>query len=107
MGLFTRTVSESTTAVKSLQDAFLALEGRVALLEKIVGRVADDLGDLEKRHLKLRGVVYAHKLHKPPAEEVEDDDKPKLRDNMTRDELRKSLVESGRWVPGRPAKHES
>lgn len=105
MGFFTRTVAEPTTTLKALQalqDSVLALEGRMATVEKLLGRMADDLTDLEKRHLSLRGKVYAGKLHKQ-----DDDEKPaKPSEHMSRDELRRSLITGGRWMPGKPPVHD-
>lgn len=89
-------------ALQSLQDHVQALDGRLATVEKLLGRMADDLGDLEKRHISLRGKVYASKLHKNGA----DDEPNKPTDTMTRDELRKSLITGGRWMPGKPPRHE-
>lgn len=104
MGFFRRTVAVSETQLKalvSLQDHVQALDGRLATVEKLLGRMADDLGDLEKRHLSLRGKVYASKLHK----NSDDEELSKPSATSTRDELRKALITGGRWMPGKPTRH--
>lgn len=76
------------------------LVARIETIEKLLQKVADELAELQDRHARLRGKVYAHKMHKP------DEETPQRVDQMTRDELRRSLTKSGRFVPGRPVSHE-
>lgn len=80
-----------------------ALATRVETLEKATKVLMDDLSTLEDKHVRLRGKVYAHKLHRPDDDDAET---PKPVDKMTRDELRRHLLASGRFMPGRPAKHD-
>lgn len=83
--------------------AVVRLEERVATLEKLLQKHADAIAELEDKHGRLRGKVYAHKMHKPPEEEG---DAPRSVDQMTRDELRRSLTQSGRFIPGRAVSHD-
>ena len=74
---------------------------RLETIERLVQKLADELADLQDKHTRLRGKVYAHKMHKPDVEET-----PRPVDQLTRDELRRSLTLSGRIMPGRPVKHD-
>lgn len=69
-------------------------------LVKMVQQLSDSLTELEDKHERLRGKVYAHKMHKqnPP-------DEPESPRPVTRDELKRSLARSGRFFPGRPPVH--
>lgn len=64
-------------------------------------KVKEDIEELQTKLQKLRGVVYAAKRY--AAAEEEEEPTPR---QMTRDELKRSLVTSGRFVPGKPAKHD-
>lgn len=75
-----------------------ALEERIKRLERQQDELNQDIKDLGEKHLKLRGKIYALKMHKPEAEEV-----PRT---LTRDDLRRSLVANGRFTPGKPVKHD-
>lgn len=79
------------------------IDERFATIEKLLQKHAEALAELDDKHVRLRGKVYAHKLHKPEG----DDEKvlPTV-DQMTRDELRRSLTQSGRFIPGRPVSHD-
>lgn len=77
---------------------------RLDRLEKAVARVLDDLGELEDKHERLRGKVYAHKLHKP-TEEAQDSRSESDPAKMSRAELKAWATRSGRITPGRPAHH--
>lgn len=93
---------------KALDDAALALVDRVAALEKVTRRLCDDVEELDQRYTKLRGLVYAKKLHKAPAEEepaVDEPSQQKSIEQMTRAELKAHLTRSGRFLPGQPPKH--
>lgn len=80
-----------------------ALEKRTESLEKACKALLDDLAELEEKHVRLRGKVYAHKMHRA---EDEDAQTPKPAEKMSRDELRRHLLHSGRFMPGRPARHD-
>lgn len=82
------------------QKELASIVARLETVEKLLQMQAEALTELQDKHVRLRGKVYAHKMHRP------DDDTPKNVEQMTRDELRRSLTSSGRFVPGRPAKHE-
>lgn len=82
--------------VKVIED-FAQLDERMRRNEKQMDELRQDLRDLGEKHLKLRGKIYALKLHKPDLEDV-----PTA---LTRDDLRKQLAQSGRFVPGKPVSH--
>lgn len=75
------------------------LEEAIPLLTKHIAQLQDDLADLEDKHIRLRGRVYATGMHK------QDDDSPEptapARKRLSRDELRKL---SG-FRPGTPMEH--
>lgn len=70
----------------------------VALIQRDIQDLREAIESLHAKHLKLRGTVYAHKMHKADL-----GDSPRT---MTKDDLRRSLVKKGRFVPGRPAVHD-
>lgn len=66
---------------------------------------------LEDQYRRLRGYVYVKKglvgpADAPPPGEVGGAATPAPPRPMSRDELRRSLVASGRFIPGQPPKHE-
>lgn len=73
--------------------------------------LSERLETLEDKHSRLRGVVYGRKLHKEPAAEPAEE--PQERRSapqtdtarMTREELKRHLARSGRFIPGKPAIH--
>lgn len=88
----------------SQAKAVRRLEEIVATHAKVLQTQADALAELQDKHVRLRGKVYAHKLHKPEEETTPSEGKPV--DQMTREELRRSLVRSGRFMPGKPVSHD-
>lgn len=76
------------------------LNERMHRAERLIDELRLDLGDLAEKHLKLRGKIYALKMHKPEEAAA---DVPRA---MTRDELRRSLATSGRFIPGKAPKHD-
>lgn len=77
-----------------------SLEHEVESLRRNLRDLTESLENLADKHIRLRGRVYASKLHKPEEEETT----PKA---MTRAELKASLARTGRFVPGRAAIHQS
>lgn len=58
--------------------------------------------ELDDKYTRMRGLIYARKLHKsePEAGEQTTEAKP-----MSRDELRRQLTATGRFIPGKPPVH--
>lgn len=83
---------------KSQSKRITRLEDAIGVLTKHVTALQDDLADLEDKHVRLRGRVYATGAHKEP----EEDKARAPRARMSRDELRKL---SG-FTPGQPMRHE-
>jgi len=88
MGIFSRKPDRATR--HAIED-----------LQRDVRRLNEDLESLRTQHLKLRGTVYAAKRYA----KVEEEEDPKPA-QLTRDELKRSLVQSGTFIPGRPAVHK-
>lgn len=70
---------------------------RVGELNRHLAQLREDVDTLASRHERLRGRVYGAGLHKPP--EAETPAAP------SRDELKRRLVSTGRFVPGKPPIH--
>lgn len=87
------------------------LEAHAATIGKSLQSAMELLEELEDKHQRLRGVVYGRKLHKEPlAEGTEEPQErpsaaPKETSRMTREELKRHLALSGRFIPGRPPIH--
>lgn len=73
-----------------------ALEDAIRRHEKLITALEELLADLQDKHIRLRGRVYATGLHKQPEDESE---QPRALD---RDALRRR---SG-FVPGQPMRHK-
>jgi len=79
------------------------------------GRLAGEVEKLKAGHNSLRGFVYS-KLRKVVQEEEDDGGESAapaahtngsaLPPNLSRAELRRKLTETGRFIPGRPPRHE-
>jgi len=88
---------------ESLKPRVTQLEDDQAALMRRVRDLQDLIEELDSAHRRLRGVIYARKLHKPPADET-----PVPSANpatMTREELKRHLTLSNRFTPGRPPVH--
>lgn len=83
---------------KRFSQRVTRLEEAIGVLTKHITQLQEDLADLEDKHVRLRGKVYATGAHKEP--EAESARRPRAQ--MSRDELRKL---SG-FVPGTPMRHE-
>ena len=102
-------VAALETRVKALEVASANVGDRLDALEKGLTNMADEFAVLEHKHIRLRGRVYAYKLHKPDPEDDENtagDPPARTRGEISRDELRRRIYDSGRWSPGKPAKHD-
>lgn len=85
-----------------LRDDVKALTDRLDKLERVIPRLLEDFETLDVKHEKLKSAVYRYKLHKPEEETPEE----KPLDKMSRQELRAHLFHSGRFMPGKPVKHD-
>lgn len=85
---------------KSVTKRLERLEEAIPLLTKHIAQLQDDLADLEDKHVRLRGRVYATGMHKQDDESPESTAPPRKR--LSRDDLRKL---SG-FTPGRPMEHK-
>ena len=81
------------------------VEEKLAELKRRLGALEDALEDLHAKHARLRGTVYAYRLHKPEGEEDAPRERPKKPREMSREELKRTLFHSGRFQPGKPAVH--
>lgn len=84
---------------RSTQDD--AARDAIADLQLQVRRLKADVETLQEQHLKLRGTVYAAKRYAKA--EAEEDARDTSR--MSREELKRHLVGSGVFVPGKPTVH--
>lgn len=93
--LFRRKIDERQLAslARSVQDA----EETLRTVLKRVAAAEEALDELSAAHLRLRGRVYAVGLHKGGVEE-----KPA---EMSREELRRHVTQTGRFTPGKPPIH--
>lgn len=82
------------------------LADQIKLLRRVKD-LSDDLEKLQDQFTRLRGLVYARKLHKPGAMVEQEGDQAPANPtaNMSRDELRRHLGLTGRFVPGKPPVH--
>lgn len=96
-------------------DSLRALNQRLDLLAEQQMILEDRQLRLDEQYRSLRGYVYAKKGLVGPAGEPPPGDRvlpggeqaPTQRPaQMTRDELRRSLVTSGRFIPGHAPKHQ-
>lgn len=80
---------------------------RLEAVEKALKRLIDDVEELDDKYTRIRGLVYARKLHKDPQPEQTNGDAHEEKDTskMTRMELKQYLARSGRFLPGKPPKH--
>jgi len=81
---------------------------RLDMIEKTLKRLLDDVEELDDKYTRLRGLVYARKLHKDPAPAAEqtNGDAGEDTSKMSRMELKRYLARSGRFVPGKPTSHQ-
>lgn len=77
---------------------------RLERVEKALRSLLDDVEELDDKYTRLRGLVYARKLHKEP-KEIEDAPTEGAPGKMTRQELKAYLTRSGRFTPGKPTIH--
>jgi len=88
----------------------LDLIQRIVLIERAQRALNDVQVEIEDKHSRLRGVVYGRKLHKQPlvdpGEPTEEPQVPRSTDGMTKDQVRKFLATSGRFIPGKPTNHQ-
>lgn len=94
-------------------DALAAeLLDRLTHVEKVAKRLCDDVDELDNRYTKMRGLIYAKKLHKQPLAEEEPGEQTTApqqtsdTSKMSRAELKAYLTRSGRFMPGLPPKHQ-
>lgn len=78
------------------------LEERLEVIERTCRALIDDTAKLEDQHVRLRGKVYAHRMHKETTNEEPTNDSSR----KSRDQLRRELTLSGRIMPGKPVQHE-
>ena len=82
---------------------------RLLVVEKALKVALDDIEDLDMKFQKMRGLIYAKKLHKTGVEGAEDPAEPTSAgldtSKMTRDQLKRHLTSSGRFFPGKPPVH--
>lgn len=85
---------------------------RLTHVEKVAKRLCDDVEELDQRYTKMRGLIYAKKLHKAPTQEEEPGEQTTPlqttidTSRMSRAELKAYLTRSGRFIPGQPPKHQ-
>lgn len=97
---------------RSLDGIATELLDRIAHVEKVAKRLCDDVEELDQRYTRMRGLIYAKKLHKAPTQEDEsgDETSPPQQttdtSKMSRAELKAYLTRSGRFIPGQPPKHQ-
>jgi len=107
MGFFSRSKLASDTEIVDL----------LRTMHVRMGRVEAEMEKLASGHQSLRGFVYAKLRKALSAEEAEPDgeapptEAPRQTPQtptgaMSREELRRTLVTSGRFVPGRPPRHD-
>lgn len=78
-------------------------------LRATVTDLESQVASLRAQHLKLRGRVYAlwgAEQDSPAAPAADGSPKSTIESPKTRDELRASLVKSGRFIPGKPPVHQ-
>lgn len=96
MGLFTKTEPPSDESLKkALRDAVLRIES-----------LEDRIDALSAQHLKLRGRVYAIWGREDKAASEPNQKNLNGEEKLSREELRRKLTSSGRFVPGRPPIHQ-
>lgn len=67
-----------------------------------VRELQEAVEELDDKFMRMRGLIYARKLHKPPEDEQTKDAEEKP---LSREELRRQLTKSGRFIPGKPPVH--
>lgn len=93
---------------RKLRAAAMSEEDFAAVLAKLtreMGQLRDDHDALQAQHVKLRGRVYAIWGKGEPEEAGVTDSPTKDTSKMSREELKRYLASSGRFIPGRPAQH--
>jgi len=89
----------------------LQLDERVALLERTSAKLTDATEQLDQQFRALRGYVYVKKGivgpagSAPPGEPEIPTPPPRAASVTSKDDLRRSLVQSGRFVPGQRPIH--
>jgi hypothetical protein len=97
------------TALDALATELL---DRLSAVEKVAKRLCDDVEELDQNYSRLRGMVYAKKLHKQTPEgggereQTTDGQQVVDTSKMSRAELKAHLTRSGRFIPGQPPKHQ-
>lgn len=88
-------------------------DDRIAKLEQVVKRLCDDVDAIDDKLTKVRGLIYAKKIHKTGLQErddgqtdIEDVAPPTDTSKMNRAELKRWLTQSGRFTPGKPPQHD-
>jgi len=69
-----------------------------AKLYRELNQVKEDLASLQDKHVRLRGRVFA--IH--GSDKERESAEPKV---VSREEMKRQLTQSGRFIPGRPAQH--
>lgn len=81
------------------QDAILALTKEIAALRASQADLQDEFHALDHRYDKLRARFYNTQRGKP------DEDAPPAPERMTRDQLKRHMAASGRFIPGKAPVH--
>lgn len=81
---------------------------RLEALERVCRRLCDDVDAIDDQLRKVKGLVYAKKIHKTG---IQDDAEAPGEANgstahMSRQELKAWLARTGRFVPGKPVNHQ-
>lgn len=82
------------------QEAVLALTKEISALKVAVTVLRDEFQALDERYEKLRGRFYNTQRGKAA------DRDPNDTTQMSREELKRHMALSGRFVPGKPAVHD-
>lgn len=100
--------NDESERIAVLESQMERIGAQIEAAEKALKRVLDDVEELDDKYTRLRGLVYARKLHKNPVEEPNGEDHGEQVDTskMTRMELKRYLARSGRFLPGKPTNHQ-
>jgi len=80
---------------------------RIERLERGLRRLIDDVDSIDGQLVKVKGLIYAKKIHKTGLQATEEPSETSAPDTraMNRQELKAYLTRSGRFTPGKPTQH--
>lgn len=96
--------NDESARIAKLEAHMERIGAQIEAAEKALKRLIDDVEEMDDKYTRLRGLVYARKLHKEPKESDESAPDPST-GKMTRQELKAYLTRSGRFTPGKPTIH--